>query len=536
MPLDKDRLESRPHKDRDREGQPSYLEANRPENQPHINGHRQGRRSYSEGNLREGWSRVQRVQGVRLDDGRVLRGAAVILTTGTFLRGLMHCGPRKTEGGRLGEQAAVGLSASLAALGFELGRLKTGTPPRVHRDSIDYDACQVQPGDEIPSPFSFMNDAIHRPQVDCWITYTNEPAHKHILANLDRAPLYSGQINSTGPRYCPSIEDKVVRFSDKPRHQIFLEPEGYDHERVYCNGISTSLPVDVQQAMVHSIPALERARILQYGYAIEYDWVPTHQTRCTLESKLVRGLFLAGQINGTSGYEEAAAQGLVAGVNAVHSMNGKEPLILGREAAYIGVLVDDLITKPPVEPYRMFTSRAEYRLQLRSDNADQRLTPVGRELGLVGDRRWQRFNRKMSALEAIRGVCDRGAIDGVPLSTWMRRPEATVARFAEVRGIQEAGPFGIDDLWQVLVDAKYSGYLTRQSLQIQRFRRLESLEIPERLDYANIPELRLEAQERLARLAPRTLGQASRISGINPADMTVLWVYLSGRRRLRSAS
>ncbi|UCF33905.1 MAG: tRNA uridine-5-carboxymethylaminomethyl(34) synthesis enzyme MnmG, partial [Phycisphaerales bacterium] len=528
-PRDTDRLESRSEgrsqMNGDRQGECSYSEADR-----------ERRRSYSEENLHGGRSRGQCVRGVRLGDGRVLHAAAVILTTGTFLRGLMHCGPKKTEGGRLGERAAVGLSASLSALGFEVGRLKTGTPPRVHRDSIDYDACQAQPGDEIPTPFSFMNDAIHRPQVDCWITYTNEQAHKHILANLDRAPLYSGQISSTGPRYCPSIEDKVVRFSDKPRHQVFLEPEGYDNERVYCNGISTSLPVDVQQAMVHSIPALERAEILQYGYAIEYDWVPTHQTQCTLESKLVRGLFFAGQINGTSGYEEAGAQGLVAAVNAVHSMNGKEPLILGREVAYIGVLIDDLITKPPVEPYRMFTSRAEYRLQLRSDNADQRLTAIGRELGLVDDQRWQRFERKMAALEVIRGVCDRGAIDGVPLSTWMRRPEATVARFAEGPGVQDAGPFGADDLWQVLVDAKYSGYLTRQSLQIQRLRRLESLEIPDRLDYARIPELRLEAQERLARLAPRTLGQASRISGINPADITVLWVHITGRGRLRSAS
>ncbi|MEK7755950.1 MAG: FAD-dependent oxidoreductase, partial [Planctomycetota bacterium] len=304
------------------------------------------------------------ITAVTLADGRRLETDAIILTTGTFLRGLMHCGQEQTEGGRVGEPAAVGISAALLSLGFELGRLKTGTPPRIHRDSVDYAACEIQPGDDVPIPFSHMTDAILQRQVDCWVTWTHSKVHEHILANLHRAPMYSGQIQSRGPRYCPSIEDKVVRFSDKPKHQIFLEPEGYDNERIYCNGISTSLPKDVQDAFVHEVPGLERARILQYGYAVEYDYVPTHQTKVSLETKLVGGLFLAGQINGTSGYEEAAAQGLIAGINAVRSLRNEEPFVLGRDQAYIGVMIDDLVTRPPLEPYRMFTSRAEYRLLL----------------------------------------------------------------------------------------------------------------------------------------------------------------------------
>ena len=472
----------------------------------------------------------RRVCSVTLQDGRVFTTRAVVLTTGTFLRGLMHCGCQKTEGGRFGEPAAVGLSASLRGLGLELGRLKTGTPPRVHRDSIDYDECELQSGDEVPTPFSSMTDGITQRQIDCWITWTNDRAHQHILANLDRAPLYTGQIQSTGPRYCPSIEDKVVRFADKPRHQVFLEPEGYDNERVYCNGISTSLPEDVQEAMVHEVPGLRHAELLQHGYAIEYDFVPTDQTKNSLESKLIDGLFLAGQINGTSGYEEAAGQGLVAGINAVRSVNGDEPFVLGRDEAYIGVMIDDLITKPPVEPYRMFTSRAEYRLRLRGDNADQRLTPTGRALGTVDEQRWGRYQRKREAMTAIEALCDSGRIDGMPLRTWIRRPDADVARFADALARLTEHTFCTGALCQVLVNAKYSGYVERQDRQIERFRRLESLSIPEHIDYATMPELRREAQERLARVTPRTLGQAARVSGINPADITILWVYLSGRR------
>jgi tRNA uridine 5-carboxymethylaminomethyl modification enzyme len=472
--------------------------------------------------------------GVTLVDGRRLRCEAVILTTGTFLRGLMHCGTAQASGGRIGEQASVGLSAALLRLGFELGRLKTGTPPRIARDSIDYAACQQQPGDEDPTPFSMMTDRITQRQVCCWITYTNADAHEHIRGNLHRAPMYSGQIQSQGPRYCPSIEDKVVRFADKSRHQVFLEPEGYDHERIYCNGISTSLPAEVQDEFVRCIPGLENARILQHGYAVEYDWVPTHQTSASLESKRVAGLFFAGQINGTSGYEEAAAQGLMAGVNAVQRLRGGEPVVLGRDQAYIGVLVDDLVTKPHAEPYRMFTSRAEYRLNLRSDNADQRLTPIGRALGLVDDARWARFEAGRLAREAITLACARTGHEGVRLSAYMRRPEADAASIEAVLAQAGHGPFPLAQIGQVLVDARYSGYLTRQAHQVDRMRRLESLALPENLDYRAMGELRLEAREKLSQVSPRTLGQASRISGISPADITVLWVSVAGRRRSRA--
>jgi len=472
-----------------------------------------------------------RVTAVTLTDGRRIETDAVILTTGTFLRGLMHCGQEQTQGGRVGEPAAVGISAALLSLGFELGRLKTGTPPRVHRDSVDFAACEVQPGDDVPVPFSDMTDAITQRQVDCWVTWTHSKVHEHIVANLHRAPMYSGQIQSRGPRYCPSIEDKVVRFADKTKHQIFLEPEGYDNERIYCNGISTSLPKDVQDAFVHEVPGLERAKILQYGYAVEYDYVPTHQTKVSLETKLVRGLFLAGQINGTSGYEEAAAQGLVAGINAVRLLQDEEPFVLGRDQAYIGVMIDDLVIRPPLEPYRMFTSRAEYRLLLRSDNADQRLTLIGRRLGTVDDSRWARFQAKRDAVATLEALTRAGHMNGSGLSTWIRRPDANLSTFADAIAGLTSRVFDADDLVQVMTEAKYSGYVDRQARQIERFRRLESMGIPDRTDYATMPELRFEARERLARVAPATLGQAARISGVTPADITVLWIYLTGRRR-----
>ncbi len=470
-----------------------------------------------------------RVASVTLSGGRRLRTSSVIVTTGTFLRALMHCGATQTQGGRVGEPAAVGLGATLQALGFSLGRLKTGTPPRVHRDSIDYDRCERQIGDAMPTPFSLMTDAIDQPQIDCWITWTNEGVHEPIRANLDRAPMYSGQIRSTGPRYCPSIEDKVVRFADKDRHQIFLEPEGIDDERVYCNGISTSLPEDVQEAFVHRIPGLERARILQYGYAVEYDFVPTHQIRTSLETKRVEGLFLAGQINGTSGYEEAAGQGIVAGINAVRALRGEPPFVLGRDEAYIGVMIDDLIIRPPTEPYRMFTSRAEYRLRLRADNADQRLTPMGRELGTVDDTRWARFEDRRTATMKIEKLCRQGHVDGTPLSTWIRRPGTDLSTFAHAIARLTDRTFPADVLEQVLVEAKYSGYVERQDRQIERFRRLESMALPHWLDYSAVTGLRAEARECLTRVEPRTLGQAGRLAGISPADVTVLWVYLKGR-------
>jgi len=472
-----------------------------------------------------------RVCGVTLADGRRLNADAVILTTGTFLRGLMHCGQEQKEGGRVGEPAAVGISAALISLGFELGRLKTGTPPRIHRDSVDYAACEVQPGDGVPIPFSDMTDAVLQRQVDCWITWTHEKVHEHIHGNLHRAPMYSGQIQSQGPRYCPSIEDKVVRFSDKPRHQIFLEPEGYDNERIYCNGISTSLPKDVQDAFVHEVPGLERAKILQHGYAVEYDYVPTHQTKISLETKLVGGLFLAGQINGTSGYEEAAAQGLIAGINAVRLLYDEAPFVLGRDQAYIGVMIDDLVTRPPLEPYRMFTSRAEYRLLLRSDNADRRLTPIGRSLGMIDGARWSRFQSKIEDITAIESLARNSQHNGTTLAAWVRRPEADLVLFANALAALSSRTFDANHIEQVITEAKYSGYVDRQARQIERFRRLESMAIPGHIDYGAMSELRFEARERLYRVAPATLGQAARISGVTPADITVLWIYLTGRRR-----
>jgi tRNA uridine 5-carboxymethylaminomethyl modification enzyme len=429
------------------------------------------------------------------------------------------------------------MSTALRRLGFQLARLKTGTPPRVHRDSIDYARCREQPGDEFPTPFSFMTEAITRPQVECWITWTTGRAHELIRANLDRAPMYTGQIESTGPRYCPSIEDKVVRFADKPKHQVFLEPEGYDNDRVYCNGISTSLPEDVQEAFVREIPGLERARILQHGYAVEYDYVPTHQIKDSLETKQVTGLFLAGQINGTSGYEEAGAQGLIAGINAAQLLRGAEPLVLGRAEAYIGVMIDDLITRPPSEPYRMFTSRAEYRLLLRADNADQRLTPVGRRLGTVDDRRWERYDSRCEAIEAVRRLSHGASVGDTRLPVWMRRPEADVGTLARALAPQGGGRlFCCDVLQQVLTEAKYDGYVDRQARQIRRFHKLESLCIPPDLDYLSMDGLRLEARERLALVEPRTIGQAARMTGINPADVTVLCIHLAGRGSARKTA
>ncbi|MCZ6816254.1 MAG: tRNA uridine-5-carboxymethylaminomethyl(34) synthesis enzyme MnmG, partial [Planctomycetota bacterium] len=480
------------------------------------------------------------VRGVLLRDGRRIGCRRVILTTGTFLRALMHTGERKTPGGRIGEGSATGLSATLVGLGFELGRLKTGTPPRVARESVDTSVLEEQPGDAEPLPFSFMNDRIAQRQICCWITHTNERVHDLIRSNLHRAPMYSGQVVSRGPRYCPSIEDKVVRFADKPRHQIFLEPEGYDSDWVYCNGISTSLPEDVQTELIRCIRGLEHARIVQMGYAVEYDYVPPHQTQATLETKRVGGFFLAGQINGTSGYEEAAGQGLVAGVNAARQVLGAEPFVMRRDQSYIAVMIDDLVTKGLVEPYRMFTSRAEYRLLLRADNADARLTPVGREIGLVDDARWARYGFKAEAVRAFRSWLERHRRRGGPPI------EATA-------GVAEGPPARLDcGAWAAalpptlrdgnravlaaaadaaLVEAKYRGYIVRQERQIERMRELETRRIPPAFDFTRMRELRAEARERFVEVGPRSIGQAQRISGINPADIAVLMLYLEGKRR-----
>ncbi|HSW44111.1 MAG TPA: tRNA uridine-5-carboxymethylaminomethyl(34) synthesis enzyme MnmG [Phycisphaerae bacterium] len=469
-----------------------------------------------------------RAAGVRLADGRELRCGAVVITTGTFLRGLMHCGERQTPGGRVGEPAAVGLSGNLERLGLTLARLKTGTPPRIARDTVDLDRLQTQPGDDPPTPFSFMTDRLAQSQIDCWITHTNERTHQVIRDNIHRAPMYSGQIKSRGPRYCPSIEDKVMRFAEKAGHQIFLEPEGYDSPLLYCNGIPTSLPPDVQDAMVHTIEGCAGAEIVQYGYAVEYDWVPTDQIDATLQTKRVAGLFLAGQINGTSGYEEAAGQGLVAGVNAAQRVLGREPVVLGRDEAYVGVMIDDIVTRPPDEPYRMFTSRAEYRLHLRSDNADHRLTPLGRRIGLVDDDRWARFEAKRRAIETLEAELGSRHRQGRPILEWLRRPHVRLRDLAG-DGLDLAG-LADDVIQAVEIRLKYAGYLEREDRLIERHRQLEARQIPADFDFKRIGGLRFEAREKFVRFRPRSLGQAARISGISPADIATLSLYLLRRR------
>ena len=467
-----------------------------------------------------------RVKGLRCRSAGDISTGAVVITTGTFLRGLMHTGTSQQAGGRFGEAASVELSQNLLDLGFELDRLKTGTPPRLRGDTINYDVLAEQPGDSAPAAFSFMNDTIEQEQLPCWITYTNECTHAIIKANLDRAPLYTGQIESVGPRYCPSIETKVERFADKNRHQVFLEPEGRASESIYCNGISTSLPTDVQEAMVHSIAGLENAEILRYGYAIEYDYVPPLQIRATLETKRIRGLFLAGQINGTSGYEEAAAQGLLAGVNAQRFCGQLDPVTLGRDQAYIGVMIDDLVTKGITEPYRMFTSRAEHRLLLRSDNAETRLTPVGRQWSLVDDRRWGRYETRRRQLDEIMAYVQDKRVDGVALEQLLRRQGRDEKWLLDNDGELASRGFDKPALQQAVNDIRYAGYIDKQERLIERFRRTEQMKLPTDLDYSTVAQLRREAQETLNRVQPLNLGQASRISGINPADVTVLMIHI----------
>ena len=466
------------------------------------------------------------VSGVVLKDGSALRCRAVVVTTGTFLRGLMHTGEKQTPGGRVGEAAATGLSASLLKLGLEMGRLKTGTPPRLARQSVNFATLQPQPGDEKPAAFSYLNEyrgnfSPPLQQVHCWITGTSEQIHQIIRQNLHRAPMYSGQIQSTGPRYCPSIEDKVVRFAAKDSHQIFLEPEGLDTDEIYCNGISTSLPADVQETIVHLIRGLENAKILRYGYAVEYDMVWPTQIQSTLQTKRISGLFLGGQINGTSGYEEAAAQGIVAGINAARYAGGQDAdFILRRDQAYIGVLIDDLVTKPPTEPYRMFTSRAEHRLHLRNDNADQRLTGIGRQIGLVDDARWSQYvNRRQAVAAAEQLVRDLGADEE------LRKPQFRwndlTARWPEMSAVEP----DVAELVEIRI--KYEGYIARQDRDIERLAKLESKLIPAATDYSRVVGLRNEARQKLAKFTPRSLGQALRISGITPADVTVLAIHLA---------
>ncbi len=482
--------------------------------------------------------------GIKSQTQTAYYGDTVILTTGTFLRGLIHIGDVSYSAGRAGESSAEKLSDSFLNLGFEIGRLKTGTPPRVNAHSIDTNQMEIQPGDEDPLPFSFSTERITKPQVPCYLTYTNEKTHDLIRDNLHRSAMYSGRIVGIGPRYCPSIEDKVTRFAEKTEHQIFVEPEGLDTDEIYLNGISASLPEDVQVDMVHSIKGLENAEIMRFGYAVEYDFAPATQLKPTLETKTVPGLYFAGQLNGTTGYEEAAAQGLMAGINAALKVKEKDPLILDRSQAYIAVLIDDLVTLDIREPYRMFTSRAEYRLALREDNADLRLTEIGRQIQLIDDETYDRFQKKAASIHAeltrldqtrltpnaktidrLSDIVETGELkQPTALADLLKRPELCYEHIARLEPSEEELPHAVKE--QVEIQIKYDGYIQRQQRQIHQFKKMENLRIPDNFNYVDVRGLKTEAREKLQKIRPASIGQASRLPGVSPADISILMVML----------
>jgi len=485
-------------------------------------------------------ARNNKVSGVKLKHNEVLFCNAAIITAGTFLNGVIYIGMKKLGAGRAGDLPAEGMTESLESLGFRSGRLKTGTPPRIHRDSIDYSKTIIQEPDKNPVPFSYSTDEIKQRQINCHIVHTSRATHDILRLGFDRSPLFLGTIKGVGPRYCPSIEDKINRFADKTQHQLFLEPEGYDNEEIYVNGFSTSLPIDIQEQSIHSIIGLEKAKIIRLGYAVEYDFFPPNQISHTLETKQVENLYFAGQINGTSGYEEAAAQGLMAGINAVQKLQKKKPIVLSRSDAYIGVLIDDLINKTHDEPYRMFTSRAEFRLILRHDNADMRLMDIANHLGLIGQKVYEKLLRKRKEVSKIETTILPRRIEPKQFNTvfenkssaikqaqkvtdMLKRPEL---KLKDLIPLVSTSVFGVEAMNEVEFNTKYDGYLKRQREQVEKFKRIENKKIPVFLKYAEIKAMSIEAREKLSLVRPENLGQASRISGVSPADLSVLVVYL----------